>query len=200
MFQRLASTLGVCLLAAGCTPGAQAGPVPGARAEAAFPAPEFTGIDHWINSKPLRMEALRGKVVLVEFWTYSCINCIHVMPYVKQWYESYQGNGLVVVGVHTPEYGYERNTKNVEAAVKRFGIKYPVAQDNRYKTWNAYGNRYWPALYLIDRNGRVVYQHFGEGDYARTEALIRKLLAGGASAPRTSDTAQGATDARSAPK
>jgi len=190
MYQRLVSILGACLLAVACTPGAQAGPAPGASAEAATLAPEFTGIDHWINSEPLSMEALRGKVVLVEFWTYSCINCIHVMPYVKQWHESYRDKGLVVVGVHTPEYGYERSTKNVEAAVKRFGIRYPVAQDNGYQTWNAYRNRYWPALYLIDRSGRVAYQHFGEGGYARTEALIQKLLADGSATPKVVVTAQ----------
>ena len=122
------------------------------------------------------MAGLRGKVVLVEFWTYSCINCIHVMPYVKQWHQRYQGQGLVVVGVHTPEFGYERSAKNVEGAVQRFGIEYPVAQDNGYKTWNAYSNRFWPALYLVDRNGRIAYRHFGEGDYARTESAIRQLL------------------------
>lgn len=175
MLKNILYTLGICLLAAACTPDIQAGP--GGPAAGATPlAPEFTGINHWINSDPLRMDGLRGKVVLVEFWTYSCINCIHVMPYVKQWHERYREQGLVVVGVHTPEFGYERGTRNVENAVKRFGIKYAVAQDNGYKTWNAYGNRYWPALYLVDRNGRVVYRHFGEGDYARTESAIQKLL------------------------
>lgn len=180
MFQRLVSTLALCLFAAACTPGAQAGATAVADSGSTSPAPEFTGINHWINSEPLRMEELRGKVVLVEFWTYSCINCIRVMPYVKQWHERYRDQGLVVVGVHTPEYGYERLTKNVEAAVKRFGIEYAVAQDNGYATWKAYGNRYWPALYLVDRNGRVVYRHFGEGDYARTEAAIRQALASSA--------------------
>jgi thiol-disulfide isomerase/thioredoxin len=175
MFKKMLSTLGICLLAAACTPDVQAG-AGGAAAEPAPLAPEFTGIDHWINSGPLRMDALRGKVVLVEFWTYSCINCLHVMPYVKQWDERYRGQGLVVVGVHTPEFAYERGTRNVEAAVKRFGIGYAVAQDNGYRTWNAYGNRYWPALYLVDRDGRVVYRHFGEGRYARTEVVIRELL------------------------
>jgi thiol-disulfide isomerase/thioredoxin len=122
------------------------------------------------------MAGLRGKVVLVEFWTYSCINCINVMPYVKEWYERYKDQGLVVVGVHTPEYGYEKLTANVAAAVKRFGIQYPVAQDNSYATWTAYGNVYWPALYLIDRDGHVVYRHFGEGGYDETDAQIRQLL------------------------
>lgn len=139
-------------------------------------APEFTGINHWINSDPLTMRSLRGKVVLVEFWTYECINCLRAMPYVKQWHARYKDDGLVVVGVHTPEYGHERVTANVERAVERLGITYPVAQDNGYRTWNAYGNRYWPALYLIDQRGRVVHAHFGEGQYAQTEARIRALL------------------------
>jgi thiol-disulfide isomerase/thioredoxin len=140
-------------------------------------APEFAGIDHWIYTQPLTMQQLRGKVVLVEFWTYECINCIRTMPHVKEWHAKYAKDGLVVVGVHTPEYGHERILDNVQAAVKRFGITYPVAQDNAYKTWNAYGNRYWPALYLVDKQGRVTYAHFGEGAYMQTEAHIQALLA-----------------------
>ncbi|MDN5780882.1 MAG: thioredoxin family protein [Luteimonas sp.] len=182
MIKNAIPALVICLLAGACAPDVQAGAASPA-AEPEHLAPEFTGINHWINSEPLRMADLRGKVVLVEFWTYSCINCIHVMPYVKQWHERYHGQGLVVVGVHTPEYGYERSVGNVEAAVKRFGIRYAVAQDNGYRTWNAYGNRYWPALYLVDQDGRVVYRHFGEGDYARTEATIRQLLDRGGAAP-----------------
>jgi thiol-disulfide isomerase/thioredoxin len=177
MFKRIASTLALCALAGACAPtGARAGIFDRDGDDAVQAAPGFTGIDHWINSKPLDLAGLRGQVVLVEFWTYSCINCIHVMPYVKQWYRRYRDQGLVVVGVHTPEYGYERIPGNVQAAVKRFGIEYPVALDNGYRTWNAYGNRYWPALYLVDKSGRVVYRHFGEGDYQRTEARIRQLL------------------------
>ncbi|PMS38148.1 cytochrome oxidase Cu insertion factor (SCO1/SenC/PrrC family) [Trinickia symbiotica] len=140
-------------------------------------APEFTGIDNWINSPPLTQQQLRGKVVLVDFWTYSCINCIHTLPYVKTWYQKYKDQGLVVVGVHTPEYPFERSTDNVKTAIKRFGIEYPVAQDNEYATWNAYSNQYWPAFYLIDKEGRVVYTHYGEGEYAQTEQQIRNLLA-----------------------
>jgi thiol-disulfide isomerase/thioredoxin len=140
-------------------------------------APEFTGIDKWLNSDPLTMRQLRGKVVLVDFWTYTCINCVRTLPYVKSWHEKFKDQGLVVVGVHTPEYPFERSTDNVKGAIKRFGIPYAVAQDNQYATWNAYGNRYWPAVYLIDKQGRVVYQHFGEGEYAQTEAKIRALLA-----------------------
>ncbi|WP_198117419.1 thioredoxin family protein [Massilia rhizosphaerae] len=140
-------------------------------------APEFAGIDHWINSAPLTMQQLRGKVVLVDFWTYDCINCQHVLPYVKAWHQQYKDQGLVVVGVHTPEYGFERNLDNLKAAVQRNAISFPVAQDNRYATWSAYDNRFWPAFYLVDKQGQVVYTHFGEGDYAQTEATIRKLLA-----------------------
>ena len=140
-------------------------------------APEFTGIQQWLNSEPLTMGQLRGKVVLVDFWTYTCINCIRTLPYVKSWHEKFKDQGLVVVGVHTPEYPFERSTDNVKAAIKRFGITYPVAQDNQYATWGAYNNQFWPAVYLIDKQGKVVYQHFGEGAYAATEAKIRTLLA-----------------------
>lgn len=141
------------------------------------PAPEFTGIENWINSAPLKQSELRGKVVLVDFWTYTCINCVNTLPYVKQWNAKYKDQGLAVIGVHTPEYPFERSKSNVVDATKRFDITYPVAQDNRYATWGAYHNQYWPAFYLIDKKGRIVYQHFGEGDYAETENVIRTLLA-----------------------
>lgn len=140
-------------------------------------APEFTGIEKWLNSEPLSMQKLRGKVVLVDFWTYTCINCVRTLPYVKNWYDKYKDQGLVVVGVHTPEYRFERSTEKVTTALKRFDIRYPVAQDNDYATWNAYNNRYWPAMYLVDKQGRIVYTHFGEGNYAETEAKIQSLLA-----------------------
>ena len=140
-------------------------------------APEFTGIDTWLNSEPLTMQQLRGKVVLVDFWTYTCINCVNTLPYVKDWYQKYKDQGLVVVGVHTPEFPYERNTDNVKTAIKRFDLRYPVAQDNGYKTWTAYNNQYWPAFYLVDKKGKIVYTHFGEGQYAETEATIKALLA-----------------------
>ncbi|KAB0631822.1 thioredoxin [Burkholderia stagnalis] len=145
--------------------------------EAGAQAPELAGIERWHNSAPLKLSELRGKVVLVDFWTYSCINCIHTIPYVNEWYRKYRDQGLVVIGVHTPEYPFERDARNVADALGRFGIRYPVAQDNRYDTWNAYGNRYWPALYLVDANGRVVYTRFGEGQYEKTEAAIREALA-----------------------
>ncbi len=140
-------------------------------------APEFTGIEKWLNSEPLTMQQLRGKVVLVDFWTYTCINCIRTLPYVKSWNEKYKDQGLTVIGVHTPEYPFERSTDNVKTAIKRFGITYPVAQDNQYATWKAYSNQYWPAVYLINKKGQVVYTHFGEGAYQETEAKIRALLA-----------------------
>lgn len=137
MFKSILATFALSLsLLAGCAPGAQAEPARGT------PAPEFTGIAHWLNAPPQTMAGLKGKVVLVEFWTYSCINCIHVQPYVKQWHDRYHDQGLVVIGVHTPEYDEERSTANVRRAIERFGIAYPVAQDNDYATWNAYGNRF----------------------------------------------------------
>jgi cytochrome c biogenesis protein CcdA/thiol-disulfide isomerase/thioredoxin len=140
-------------------------------------APNFAGIDHWLNSKPLTMAGLRGKVVLVDFWTYSCINCIRTLPYVEGWYQKYAAEGLVIVGVHTPEFAFEHDTGNVAAAIARFGITYPVAQDNEYSTWSAFGNEYWPADYLIDATGHIRSQHFGEGGYNQTESEIRALLA-----------------------
>ena len=139
-------------------------------------APEFTGIDNWLNSKPLTLADLRGKVVLVDFWTYSCINCIRTLPYVEGWYQKYASDGFVVVGVHAPEFAFEHDTGNVSAAIARFGITYPVAQDNEFATWGAYSNQYWPAHYLIDATGRIRAEHFGEGDYDGTEADIRALL------------------------
>lgn len=141
------------------------------------PAPEFKGISTWLNSAPLTIASLKGKVVLIDFWTYDCINCIRTLPYVSKWHDTYKDKGLVVVGVHTPEYAFERKTANVQEAIGRFKISYPVAQDNRYDTWNAYSNKYWPAVYLIDKKGRIVYSHFGEGQYAETEERIRRLLA-----------------------
>ncbi|MDR5733454.1 thioredoxin family protein [Caballeronia sp. LZ025] len=140
-------------------------------------APNFQGIDNWFNSAPLDLAKLRGKVVLVDFWTFDCINCAHTLPYIKAWDARYRDKGLVVVGVHSPEYAFERDTGNLKKAIERNGITYPVAQDNGFATWRAYGNQYWPALYLIDQNGKLVYSHFGEGQYAQTEQKIRSLLA-----------------------
>jgi thiol-disulfide isomerase/thioredoxin len=140
------------------------------------PAPQFQGLTNWINSPPLTLSHLKGKVVLVDFWTYSCINCIRSIPYVEKWYQSYNEKGLVVVGVSTPEFAFEHNPTNVSAAVKRDGITYPVALDNNYDTWNAYDNDSWPADYLIDKTGNIRYVSLGEGDYATTEKAIQILL------------------------
>ena len=139
-------------------------------------APEFVGIDTWLNSAPLSMAALRGQVVLVDFWTYGCINCVHVLPRLVQWHEKYKDRGLVVVGMHTPEFAYERDTDNVKKAIQRHGIRYAVAQDNKFATWNADRNRYWPTLYLVDRRGELVFSHAGEGAYDEIERAIRQLL------------------------
>lgn len=149
---------------------------PAASLQTGASAPDFKGIDGWLNSPPLDVKQLKGKVVLVDFWTFDCINCAHTIPHVEDWYSRYRDKGLVVVGVHTPEYSFEHDTDNLKNAVKRFGIQYPVAQDNQYATWNAYGNQYWPALYLFDQSGRLVYSHFGEGRYDETEQQIRTLL------------------------
>ena len=141
------------------------------------PAPEFTGIDKWLNSEPLTLRGLAGKVVLVNFWTYGCYNCVNTLPHVVRWYQSYKDQGFVVVGVHTPEFAFEKSTPNVETALQRFGIKHPVAQDNRFATWKAYNNQYWPAFYLVDKAGRVRRKHFGEGEYAQMDEAIKALLA-----------------------
>ena len=140
------------------------------------PAPDFKKGDNWLNSQPLTMASLKGKVVLVDFWTYSCINCIRTLPYVTKWYDTYKDNGLVVVGVHTPEFSFEKNTNNVKNAISQFNIHYPVVQDNDYGIWTSYGNEYWPADYLINQKGEIVEEHFGEGEYDQTENDIRSLL------------------------
>jgi peroxiredoxin len=145
-------------------------------ADAQRAAPNFVGISSWLNSGPLSIADLRGKVVLVDFWTYGCINCTRTLPHVTRLYDTYQDRGLVVVGVHTPEFPFEKVTSNVQTAIKRHGIKYPVAQDNDYATWKAYHNQYWPAQYIIDRNGTIVFEHAGEGQYDEIERTIQKLL------------------------
>jgi cytochrome c biogenesis protein CcdA/thiol-disulfide isomerase/thioredoxin len=139
-------------------------------------APEITGGQNWLNSQPLSLAELKGKVVLVDFWTYSCINCIRTLPYLRDWQEKYADKGLVIVGVHAPEFEFEKNVANVTQAIEDFGIKYPVVQDNEFVIWRAYQNQYWPAKYLIDMNGDVRYVHFGEGAYQETEKHIQTLL------------------------
>lgn len=141
-----------------------------------YAAPEFAEIERWLNSPPLTMAELKGKVVLVDFWTYSCINCVRTLPYLTDWDRKYRDKGLVIVGVHSPEFEFEKKLSNVQAAIAQHGIRYPVAQDNRLSTWLNFRNRYWPAHYLIDRQGQVVYTHFGEGKYEVTENNIRYLL------------------------
>ncbi len=140
-------------------------------------APEITGITNWLNREPLTLEELRGKVVIVDFWTYSCINCVRTFPYLTDWHEKYAEDGLVIIGVHTPEFEFEKDSRNVAEALERFGIEYPVAQDNDYKTWRAYNNRYWPAKYIVDAEGNLRYFHYGEGKYEETERVIQQLLA-----------------------
>ncbi|MBI1972355.1 MAG: thioredoxin family protein [Candidatus Aenigmarchaeota archaeon] len=139
-------------------------------------APEIDGIENWINSQPLKISDLRGKVVLVDFWTYSCINCLRTLPYIKAWHSAYADKGLVIIGVHTPEFDFEKNYDNVKSFVDRNGIKYPVAMDNGYVTWKNYKNNYWPRKYLVDANGFIRYDHIGEGGYDETEKMIQKLL------------------------
>lgn len=139
-------------------------------------APEFIPTGDWINSEPLTIAGLRGKVVLVDFWTYSCINCIRTLPYLTSWDAKYRDAGLVIVGVHTPEFDFEKELENVKRAMEKHGIEYPVFQDNEYRTWRAYRNQYWPHKYLIDIDGFVRYDHIGEGGYAETEEMIQELL------------------------
>jgi cytochrome c biogenesis protein CcdA/thiol-disulfide isomerase/thioredoxin len=144
------------------------------------PAPEFRGISHWVNTagdRPLTVRDLRGKVVLVDFWTYSCINCIRTLPHLRAWYAAYHRDGLEIVGVHTPEFAFEHVLANVRQATRDLHVSWPVALDNDYKTWNAYSNQYWPAEYLIDRLGHVRRAHFGEGEYQQSERTIQRLLA-----------------------
>lgn len=138
--------------------------------------PEFQGISQWLNSSPLDMADLKGKVVLVQFWTFACINCQRTLPYIIRWHQQYAAQGLKIVGVHTPEFPFERDINNVKKALKQHQITYPVALDNDYKTWSAYQNQYWPHLFLADRQGIQRYDHIGEGAYEETEQIIRQLL------------------------
>ena len=143
-------------------------------------APAFAGLEGWINSRPLTLSSLRGKVVLIDFWTYSCVNCLRTLPFVRAWAERYRSSGLVVVGVHSPEFAFEKVPANVRENVRRLSIHYPVALDSALGTWTAWHNQYWPAKYLVDRRGHVRYYHFGEGEYDKSEQAIRQLLAEGA--------------------
>ena len=139
-------------------------------------APELTGVSSWIQTEPFTLESLRGDVVLVDFWTYTCVNCIRTLPYLKAWHEQYADLGLTIVGVHSPEFEFEKLRDNVEKSIEEHGLQYPVVQDNDFGTWRAYENRSWPAKYLIDKDGIIRYTHFGEGAYDETEEQIRRLL------------------------
>ncbi len=145
--------------------------------DTASAAPEIIPGGEWFNSPPLTLKALRGKVVLVDFWTYTCINCIRTLPYLADWHNKYHDKGLVIIGVHTPEFEFEKNADNVKKAIQDFSIRYPVVQDNNYDTWRAYSNHYWPAKYFIDKNGTIRSTHFGEGEYDESEKIIQELLA-----------------------
>jgi len=156
------------------------------------PAPEFTGISNWLNSSPLAVASLEGKVVLIQFWTLSCINSLRALPYAKKWYETYKDKGFTVIGVHSPEFAFEKETSNVKAAIKRFGITYPVPQDNQFGTWKAYRNYVWPAEYLIDKSGKIVAIQFGEGNYGKIDGAIADLVGTGVSDTEPDDPGLGA--------
>jgi cytochrome c biogenesis protein CcdA/thiol-disulfide isomerase/thioredoxin len=158
-----------------------------AAAQASVQMPPLDGATQWLNSAPLTREALRGKVVLIDFWTYSCINCIRALPYVRAWHEKYQEQGLVVIGVHSPEFAFEKSLRNVQRAVEDLGIMYAVAVDNDYAIWRAFSNQYWPAHYFIDAAGSIRHMHFGEGEYDVSERVIQQLLAEAGSAGVTSE-------------
>ena len=145
-------------------------------------APDFVGLDGWINSPPLSISGLRGRVVLIDFWTFSCVNCVRTLPHLQELYSAYRKRGFVLVGVHSPEFDFEKVRANVAAAVQHLGVSWPVALDSNMATWGAFNNRYWPAEYLIDQAGRVAYVHFGEGDYGITDGAVARLLGGRAPA------------------
>ena len=138
--------------------------------------PPFDGATGWLNSEPLTPEGLRGRVILVDFWTYTCINWLRTLPYLRAWDAKYRGSGLTIVGVHTPEFGFERDVDNIVPRVEEFGVAYPVAIDSQYGVWTAFANHFWPAVYIVDALGRIRYHHFGEGEYAMTEMVIQQLL------------------------
>ena len=170
----------VAVLAIGCDSGGSPAAAVKNAAPPNVPAsgemPEFAGDATWLNSAPLSRAALRGKVVVVDFWTYSCINCLRALPFINAWYSHYKDSGLVIVGVHSPEFGFEKDRDNVRMAIARFGIAYPVVLDNDFAIWKAYNNRFWPAHFFIDAAGKIRGHHFGEGNYELSERTIRALL------------------------
>ncbi len=156
-------------------------------------APDIATKGEWLNSPALSSADLKGKVVLVDFWTYSCINCLRTLPYIKSWYQAYKDKGFVVIGVHAPEFDFEKNIANVEKAIRRFDIPYPIVQDNDHTLWNRFKNQYWPAHYLINKSGQIVYTHFGEGNYDVTEKAIRDALNETGKKAKLSDAVEGYT-------
>jgi thiol-disulfide isomerase/thioredoxin len=174
-------------------PAPAAPPASPPNAPASGEMPEFGGDSTWLNSKALTRADLRGKVVVVDFWTYSCINCLRAMPFINAWYSHYRDSGLVIVGVHSPEFGFEKDVDNVRMAIAKFGIAYPVVLDNDFAIWKAYNNRFWPAHFFIDATGTIRGHHFGEGKYAQSEHKIRALLieAGATNLPPPIDAAAG---------
>lgn len=139
-------------------------------------APEFPDNLVWLNSPPLKMSSLKGKVVLVDFWTYSCINCQRTLPFIKKWWEVYKKHGLVIIGVHSPEFDFEKDPKNVQKALEKYQVNWPTVMDPDMKVWSLYANHYWPAKYLVDHNGKIIFSHFGEGNYIETEIVIQSAL------------------------
>ena len=166
---------------------AAAEPAPLVASQAALPVegrlPELMGATAWLNSPPLSSAALRGKVVLVDFWTFGCINCQRALPYVRAWAEKYKDQGLVVIGVHAPEFAFERKINNVKRAAGDLGLHFPIAIDNDFAIWRSFSNEYWPANYFVDAQGRIRFHHFGEGEYERSEQVIRQLLEEARTAP-----------------
>jgi len=152
-------------------------------------APEFTGLDGWLNSPPLTIASLRDQVVLIDFWTFSCVNCVNTLPHLRSDYSQFSAQGLTIVGVHSPEFDFEKSRTNVAAAVKRLNVTWPVALDSNMATWNAWSNQYWPAEYLVDKSGKVAYYHFGEGDYDKTERAIASLLGSDVAVPTAAPVA-----------
>ncbi|MEH1932573.1 MAG: thioredoxin family protein [Nostoc sp.] len=138
--------------------------------------PDFQGISQWLNSTPLSIADLKGNVVLIQFWTFACINCQRTLPYITRWHRQYESQGLKVIGIHTPEFAFERDPNNIKKALRQHKITYPVPVDNEYKTWKAYDNQYWPHMFLADRQGLLQYDHIGEGEYEKIEQTIRQLL------------------------
>jgi thiol-disulfide isomerase/thioredoxin len=179
VLDRRRSLFSILLLCALCASIANVAtlPVRAADGEREAPqAPEFPSGMQWLNSPPLTASGLKGRVLLIDFWEYTCVNCIRTLPYLKAWHERYAEKGLTIVGVHTPEFAFAKDLANVTRAVKEFGLKYPIVNDSAYQIWNRYGNRYWPAKYLFDKNTRLRHYHFGEGAYGDTEQEIQKLL------------------------